>query len=106
MTQTLDKVESELGGLMIALCCHHRCEWSPYVGKEFLTEQGEGYRSRPYLVKDFVMEYVHRFRIYCTTEQVQFRCVVDRPTLFYDANQDLDVHPDHTPSFKLLLLER
>jgi tRNA:m4X modification enzyme len=40
MTQTLDKVESELGGLMIALCCHHRCEWSPYVGKEFLTEQG------------------------------------------------------------------
>jgi hypothetical protein len=40
MTQTLDKVDSELGGLMIALCCHHRCEWSPYVGKEFLTEQG------------------------------------------------------------------
>ena len=66
MTQTLDKVESELGGLMIALCCHHRCEWSPYVGKEFLTEQGEGYRSRLHLLKDFVMEYVHRFRIYYT----------------------------------------
>jgi len=40
LTQTLEDVESELGGLLIALCCHHRCDWSPYVGKEFLTEQG------------------------------------------------------------------
>lgn len=40
LTQTLSEVESELGGLMIALCCHHRCDWNPYVGKEFLTEQG------------------------------------------------------------------
>jgi len=40
LTQTLDEVESELGGILIALCCHHRCDWSPYVGKEFLTEQG------------------------------------------------------------------
>jgi len=37
---TLDEVESELGGLLIALCCHHRCDWGPYVGKKFLTEQG------------------------------------------------------------------
>ena len=41
LTQTLEEVESELGGILIALCCHHRCDWSPYVGKEFLTEQGE-----------------------------------------------------------------
>jgi len=40
LTQTMDEVESELGGILIALCCHHRCDWSPYVGKEFLTEQG------------------------------------------------------------------
>ena len=40
LTQTLDEVESEVGGILIALCCHHRCDWSPYVGKEFLTEQG------------------------------------------------------------------
>ena len=25
---------------MIALCCHHRCAWSCYVGKQFLLEQG------------------------------------------------------------------
>ena len=23
-----------------ALCCHHRCDWGPYVGKKFLEEQG------------------------------------------------------------------
>ena len=22
-----------------ALCCHHRCDWNPYVGKKFLEEQ-------------------------------------------------------------------
>ena len=30
-----------LGGLMIALCCHHRCDWDLFVGKEFL--QGKGF---------------------------------------------------------------
>lgn len=40
LTQTLENTSSELVGMLIALCCHHRCEWSPYVGKEFLTEQG------------------------------------------------------------------
>jgi len=40
LTQTLEESSSELVGILIALCCHHRCEWSPYVGKEFLTEQG------------------------------------------------------------------
>ena len=27
-------------GLMIALCCHHRCDWRSYVGKQFFTDQG------------------------------------------------------------------
>jgi len=40
LTQTLENSASEMVGMLIALCCHHRCEWSPYVGKEFLTEQG------------------------------------------------------------------
>jgi len=40
LTQTLSGVESDLGGVLIALCCHHRCDWRPYVGKEFLLEQG------------------------------------------------------------------
>merc|ERR1712107_394359 len=31
---------SELAGILIALCCHHRCDWGPYVGKKFLEEQG------------------------------------------------------------------
>lgn len=29
-----------LRGLMIALCCHHRCDWSSFVGKQFLKDQG------------------------------------------------------------------
>ena len=40
LTQTLSGVESDLAGVLIALCCHHRCDWRPYVGKEFLLEQG------------------------------------------------------------------
>ncbi|GAB6031641.1 tRNA:m(4)X modification enzyme TRM13 [Chamberlinius hualienensis] len=27
-------------GALIALCCHHRCEWKHYVGKEFLIQNG------------------------------------------------------------------
>ncbi|XP_041063604.1 tRNA:m(4)X modification enzyme TRM13 homolog isoform X3 [Carcharodon carcharias] len=29
-------------GVAIALCCHHRCEWKHYVGKEFFSSQGLG----------------------------------------------------------------
>ncbi|KAJ3599571.1 hypothetical protein NHX12_033530 [Muraenolepis orangiensis] len=29
-------------GLAIALCCHHRCEWRHYVGKQFFREMGLG----------------------------------------------------------------
>ena len=25
---------------MIALCCHHRCDWSQYVGQQFLIDNG------------------------------------------------------------------
>ncbi|KAM6959264.1 tRNA:m(4)X modification enzyme TRM13 homolog [Aplochiton taeniatus] len=31
-----------VGGLAIALCCHHRCDWRHYVGKEFFQEKGLG----------------------------------------------------------------
>lgn len=40
LTSTLGEAGSELAGLLIALCCHHRCDWTDYVGKSFLTEQG------------------------------------------------------------------
>ena len=30
--------ENHLLGLMIALCCHHRCEWNTFVGKKYLIE--------------------------------------------------------------------
>ncbi|XP_072295277.1 tRNA:m(4)X modification enzyme TRM13 homolog [Eucyclogobius newberryi] len=29
-------------GLTVALCCHHRCQWSHYVGKDFFTQRGLG----------------------------------------------------------------
>ncbi|XP_071328953.1 tRNA:m(4)X modification enzyme TRM13 homolog isoform X2 [Trachinotus anak] len=29
-------------GLAVALCCHHRCEWRHYVGKQFFLQQGLG----------------------------------------------------------------
>nr|XP_023669075.1 tRNA:m(4)X modification enzyme TRM13 homolog isoform X1 [Paramormyrops kingsleyae] len=32
----------EVSGLAIALCCHHRCDWRHYVGKEFFRERGLG----------------------------------------------------------------
>ncbi|XP_052774207.1 tRNA:m(4)X modification enzyme TRM13 homolog isoform X2 [Mya arenaria] len=30
----------QLAGAVIALCCHHRCAWRPYVGKGFFQECG------------------------------------------------------------------
>ncbi|XP_005104573.1 tRNA:m(4)X modification enzyme TRM13 homolog [Aplysia californica] len=27
-------------GIMIALCCHHRCDWATYVGREFMQNCG------------------------------------------------------------------
>ncbi|XP_048458434.1 tRNA:m(4)X modification enzyme TRM13 homolog isoform X2 [Rhincodon typus] len=39
---TVDSAEnrSPVLGVAIALCCHHRCEWRYYVGKEFFFSQG------------------------------------------------------------------
>ncbi|XP_027014686.2 tRNA:m(4)X modification enzyme TRM13 homolog [Tachysurus fulvidraco] len=34
--------EVVVSGLTIALCCHHRCEWRHYVGKDFFRERGLG----------------------------------------------------------------
>ncbi|XP_018582359.1 tRNA:m(4)X modification enzyme TRM13 homolog [Scleropages formosus] len=34
--------EPVVSGLAVALCCHHRCEWRHYVGKEFFQERGLG----------------------------------------------------------------
>lgn len=33
---------SPVGGIVIALCCHHRCDWKHYVGREFFTSVGLG----------------------------------------------------------------
>merc|ERR1719412_2704789 len=38
LTRTLDP--ARLGGLMVALCCHHRCDLATYVGTQFLLDQG------------------------------------------------------------------
>ncbi|CAG5860866.1 unnamed protein product [Menidia menidia] len=29
-------------GLVVALCCHHRCEWQHYVGRPFFQQRGLG----------------------------------------------------------------
>ncbi|KAM9461264.1 tRNA:m(4)X modification enzyme TRM13 homolog [Clarias gariepinus] len=31
-----------VSGLAVALCCHHRCDWKHYVGKDFFQERGLG----------------------------------------------------------------
>ena len=31
-----------MGGVVIALCCHHRCDWRHYVGKQFFRQRGLG----------------------------------------------------------------
>ena len=30
---------------LIAVCCHHRCTWKPFVGKKFMLENGITPRS-------------------------------------------------------------
>lgn len=34
--------ELVVSGLAVALCCHHRCDWRHYVGKDFFRERGLG----------------------------------------------------------------
>ncbi|NXX87208.1 TRM13 enzyme, partial [Urocolius indicus] len=31
-----------VAGIVIALCCHHKCDWTHYVGREFFTALGLG----------------------------------------------------------------
>ncbi|KAG7515012.1 tRNA:m(4)X modification enzyme TRM13-like [Solea senegalensis] len=35
-------VSGSVLGLVVALCCHHRCEWRHYVGQRFFQERGLG----------------------------------------------------------------
>ena len=35
----LNLKKEPLLGLMIALCCHHRCSWKTFVGKKYLVER-------------------------------------------------------------------
>ncbi|CAJ0965138.1 unnamed protein product [Ranitomeya imitator] len=32
-------------GIVIALCCHHRCDWQHYVGRDFFEKLGLGQRE-------------------------------------------------------------
>ena len=36
----VSSVELKLGGLAFALCCHHKCEWSRYVGRDVFARWG------------------------------------------------------------------
>nr|KAF6291935.1 tRNA methyltransferase 13-like protein [Myotis myotis] len=33
---------SPVAGIVVALCCHHRCEWRHYVGKDYFRARGLG----------------------------------------------------------------
>ncbi|KAM8930632.1 tRNA:m(4)X modification enzyme TRM13 homolog [Pelodytes ibericus] len=34
-----------VAGIVIALCCHHRCDWQHYVGRDFFQKLGLGQRE-------------------------------------------------------------
>ena len=36
-------------GAVIALCCHHVCNWNSYVGREFFTDNGISWQDFAYL---------------------------------------------------------
>lgn len=38
----LDSGSGPVLGLVVALCCHHRCEWRHYVGQQFFQQRGLG----------------------------------------------------------------
>ncbi|XP_053325954.1 tRNA:m(4)X modification enzyme TRM13 homolog [Spea bombifrons] len=37
--------QNPVAGIVIALCCHHRCDWQHYVGREFFQNLGLGQRE-------------------------------------------------------------
>lgn len=36
------ETRTPVAGIVIALCCHHRCDWRHYVGKEYFKALGLG----------------------------------------------------------------
>jgi Methyltransferase TRM13 len=36
---------ARLDGIAIATCCHHRCSWSAYTGKQLMSELGFSQRD-------------------------------------------------------------
>lgn len=46
-----DEPRVDVRGLIIAFCCHHKCEYSSYVGKEYLRECGFTADEFPILCK-------------------------------------------------------
>ncbi|CAD5111821.1 DgyrCDS1091 [Dimorphilus gyrociliatus] len=40
MENWLSGTGNQFRGLVLALCCHHRCDWKSYVGKKFFEEAG------------------------------------------------------------------
>ncbi|XP_045147964.1 tRNA:m(4)X modification enzyme TRM13 homolog [Echinops telfairi] len=40
--KTVPEKWTPVAGIVIALCCHHRCEWRHYVGKEYFRALGLG----------------------------------------------------------------
>ena len=50
--QCMGNMEKNLDAIMIALCCHHRCEWQYFVGQQ-------------YLIDKFGLKSVNEFKILC-----------------------------------------
>lgn len=44
-----DDKKKRFSGLLIALCCHHRCEYSSYTGKDYLKKSGFEKKEFPIL---------------------------------------------------------
>ncbi|XP_008842822.1 tRNA:m(4)X modification enzyme TRM13 homolog [Nannospalax galili] len=40
--RSVPEKQTPVAGIVIALCCHHRCDWRHYVGKEYFRALGLG----------------------------------------------------------------
>ncbi|XP_055484125.1 tRNA:m(4)X modification enzyme TRM13 homolog isoform X1 [Psammomys obesus] len=40
--KNVPETQTPVAGIVIALCCHHRCDWRHYVGKEYFKALGLG----------------------------------------------------------------
>ena len=88
MTGTLAK--PRFGGMMIALCCHHRCHWSQYVGQQFLLDQG--FQPREFNVLTSISSWA--------------TCGFGKKTVKADNEEDLDSHevPEFHPNDRWCLI--